>query len=205
MAENIEITDDSIQKQIIQAAQQLFRIHGFQKVTMDDVAKEIGKGRSSLYYYYKSKEEILDAAIEVEMREILTELSQAINQAPDLEQKISVYCMTRLKISKKRKGFYNMIDTGMDANEISDYIKAKNNMHTRFRQLEIPLLKGILDFGTKAGILRAIPPKEQDSLILVWLSSMQGFKKEMILKKNSNFIEPAVKMLTSLIISGYQK
>ena len=55
MAESNIGKEDDIQKQILQAALQLFQAHGFRRVTMDDVAKAIGKGRSSLYYYYKSK------------------------------------------------------------------------------------------------------------------------------------------------------
>ncbi|MDB5110303.1 MAG: transcriptional regulator, TetR family [Mucilaginibacter sp.] len=205
MTEHNEIKEDSIQKQIIQAAQQLFQIHGFHKVTMDDVAREIGKTRSSLYYYYKNKEEILDAAIEVEMREILREISQAVDQAPDLEQKISAYCMTRLKISQKRRMFNKMIDNGTNADEISDYKKVRNTIHNRFRQMEIPLLRNILNFGIEKGQLRAMDPKEQDDLIFVLLSSIQGFKKDMVIKNNFNSIEPAITMLTYLIMQGFKK
>src|ERR1700749_4878155 len=107
------IKEDVIQEQILQAAKRLFQVHGLQKVTMDDVAREIGKGRSSLYYYYKSKEEILDAAIDVEMKDTLAELTRAIDQATTLEQKINTYFITRLKLSKKRTVFYNMIDSGL--------------------------------------------------------------------------------------------
>jgi AcrR family transcriptional regulator len=205
MTEHNEIKEDSIQKQIIQAAQQLFQIHGLQKVTMDDVAREIGRSRSSLYYYYKNKEEILDAAIDVEMREIFTEINQAVDQATDFEKKINAYCLIRLKISQKRKLFYNMIDSGMNAGEMSDYMKVRNIMHHRFRQLEIPLLRQILNFGIEKGQIRAMDQKEQDALILVLLSSLQGFKKEMTLKKSFNSIEPAIAMLIYLIIQGFRK
>jgi AcrR family transcriptional regulator len=205
MTEHNEIKEDSIQKQIIQAAQQLFQIHGFHKVTMDDVAREIGKTRSSLYYYYKNKEEILDAAIEVEMREILREIAQAVDRAPDLEQKISAYCMTRLKISQKRRMFNNTIDNGTNADEMSDYKKVRNTIHNRFRQMEIPLLRNILNFGIEKGQIRAMDPKEQDDLIFVLLSSIQGFKKDMVIKNSFNSIEPAITMLTYLIMQGFKK
>ena len=45
--------DDMMQKQILAASQKLFQQFGYPKVNMDDVAKAVGKGRSSLYYYYK--------------------------------------------------------------------------------------------------------------------------------------------------------
>ena len=55
MSKDPGIKDDLFQEQVIRAAQKLFQQHGMYKVTMDDVAKAVGKGRSSLYYYYKSK------------------------------------------------------------------------------------------------------------------------------------------------------
>src|ERR1700761_1891998 len=93
--------EDLLQKQIIKAAQQLYQVHGISKVTMDDVAREIGKSRSSLYYYYKNKEEILAAAVDVETVEVIKELNNAVNRAVTLEEKIRGYFITRLKISKK--------------------------------------------------------------------------------------------------------
>ncbi|MDB5141049.1 MAG: transcriptional regulator, TetR family [Mucilaginibacter sp.] len=205
MTEPNAMKEDSIQQQIIQAAQQLFQVHGLQKVTMDDVAREIGKRRSSLYYYYKNKEEILDAAIDVEMRCILAELTQAVDAAPNLEEKISAYCMSRLKRSQKTREFYTMVDSGMNAGKMSDYTKVIHTMHTRFRQLEIPLLRKILNFGIETGRLRAMDLKEQDALIFVLLSSIQGFKKEIIVKKSFNNIKPAVSMWIYLILQGFKK
>jgi AcrR family transcriptional regulator len=171
---------------------------------MDDVAREIGKRRSSLYYYYKNKEEILDAAIDVEMREILKEIAQAVDKAHELEQKISAYFMTRLKISQKRKVFYSMIDRGVNAGEADDYIHVRITIHNRFRQLEIPLLRSVLDYGIEKRQLRAMHRKEQDVLIFVLLSSMQGFKKEMALKQRFASIEPAIAMMIHLVIQGFK-
>jgi AcrR family transcriptional regulator len=182
-----------MREQIIQAAQQLFQTHGVEKVTMDDVAREIGKGRSSLYYYYKNKDEILDAAIDVEMKEILQEIIQAVSKVDSFSEKINTYYITRLKITLKRRMFNKVVD-----NEL------KTLQHKRFRQIEIPLLQQILTVGISQGILRKMDKKEQETLIFILLSSLQGFKKEMLLKKNISTIEPAIKMLTNLIIQGFK-
>ena len=100
------IKEDTFQEQVIQAAQQLFQKHGLQKVTMDDVAKAVGKGRSSLYYYYKSKEEVLDAVMEVEISEMLAEAARAVDQVVTAEKKLKAFCITKLKVSKKRRALY---------------------------------------------------------------------------------------------------
>ncbi|MGZ3756319.1 MAG: TetR/AcrR family transcriptional regulator [Mucilaginibacter sp.] len=204
MPELIEIKEDSIQQQIIQAAQQLFERYGLHKVTMDDVAREIGKRRSSIYYYYKNKEEILDAAIDVEMRQILADINQAIAQAPTFSQKLNAYCIIRLRISQTRRALYTMIDSGMNIDDLPDFLKTRRMMHMKFRQMEIPVVRQMLDFGIAQGDLRAMTNQEQDDLILVLLSTLQGFKKEMVIKDNLESVEPGVKMLINLIINGFK-
>jgi len=81
------IKDEEIQAQLLQAARQLFQLHGFRRVTIDDIAKAIGKARSSLYYYYKTKEEILDAVIAAEIGQLMTAITAATSQAPSAEKK----------------------------------------------------------------------------------------------------------------------
>ena len=69
--------EDLMQQQILTAAKELFRVYGLAKVTMDDVAKAIGKGRSSLYYYYKSKDEIFDAVVNAAINDMITAMEKA--------------------------------------------------------------------------------------------------------------------------------
>src|ERR1700744_258335 len=109
------IKEDVIQEQILQAAKRLFQVHGLHKVTMDDVAKAVGKGRSSLYYYYKSKDEILDAVTSAEIRNMLTAITQAVNKAPNFEQKLYAFFTTKLNILREKGSFYNKLDAGMGA------------------------------------------------------------------------------------------
>lgn len=199
------IKDEVFQEQVIRAAQLLFQQYGLHKVTMDDVAKAVGKGRSSLYYYYKSKEEILDAVMDVEIREILTETAQAVNKVSTLEQKIRVFCMTRLRFSQKRKALYNSMDVGMNADEMSYYTKVKHAIHKRYRKEESVLLRQILTYGIEKGEIRDMDQKDQDILTFVLLSSLNGLKREMVIENDFSRMEPAIETLTNLIIRGIGK
>src|ERR1700744_4163741 len=104
------IKEDVIQEQILQAAKQLFQVHGLAKVTMDDVAKAIGKGRSSLYYYYKSKDEIFDAVMDIEISEMIAAIARAVEKAPDVEQKLNAFCIAKLGVIREKRGFFNVLD-----------------------------------------------------------------------------------------------
>jgi len=190
--------DDIIQQQILQAAQQLFQKHGYQKVTMDDVARAIGKGRSSLYYYYKNKDEVFDAVIDTELSDIIAEITRAVEQATTVQQKLRTFCITKIKISRKRKLFFDALEAGMNADEISQYAQKKQAVQKRIRKEEATLLNNILTQGAKKGEITSLDPKEQETIIFILMSSQRGLKREMELDNSYNRMEPAIDMLVRM-------
>ena len=68
---------------LVDVARQLFAKNGLENTTMNDIALASGKGRRTLYTYFKSKEEIYMAVIESEL-DILSDAQQRV-----LEKKIS--------------------------------------------------------------------------------------------------------------------
>jgi AcrR family transcriptional regulator len=190
--------DDIIQQQILQAAQQLFQKHGYQKVTMDDVARAIGKGRSSLYYYYKNKDEVFNAVMDTEISDILAEISSEVAQASTAEQKLLAFGITRSKISRKRKAFFDALETGMNATEISQYAQKKLAVHKKIRKEESSLLHQILTTGAAQGEYPTPDPKDLDTLIFLLITSLRGLRREMALHNNYTRMEPAITTLVSM-------
>ena len=45
--------EEQLREESITAAQKLFQQYGLHKTTMEDIAKAMGRGKSTLYYYYK--------------------------------------------------------------------------------------------------------------------------------------------------------
>lgn len=196
------VKDDLFQEQVIRAAQQLFRQYGLQKVTMDDVAKAVGKGRSSLYYYYTNKIEIFAAVMDLEISEILTEVARAVDKAVGAEQQVYAFCITKLKEARKRRAFYATLEAGMDAEEMTHYAKAEQTIRAKMMAREGGLLKNILAGGVEKGELRALDQQELDGLVLVLLSSVQGLKRELAADNNLRRIETAVRILARMVIHG---
>ncbi|MCL2343465.1 MAG: TetR/AcrR family transcriptional regulator [Firmicutes bacterium] len=52
---------ESTKKEILDTATDLFIRDGYENTTIEDILKKWGGSKGSLYYYFKSKEEILDA------------------------------------------------------------------------------------------------------------------------------------------------
>ena len=69
--------------EILDAAERLFGSKGFDHTSTNDILKEVGIARGTLYYHFSSKEEILDAMIE-RMTGRLIEKARAIGAQKDI-------------------------------------------------------------------------------------------------------------------------
>ncbi len=65
---------------IVETAQTLFSQNSFETVTVDDIAKTAGFGKSTVYSFFASKEDILDAVIKTGFEQ-LSEEFHAISEA----------------------------------------------------------------------------------------------------------------------------
>ncbi|WP_343672894.1 TetR/AcrR family transcriptional regulator [Chitinophaga sp.] len=188
--------EDIIQQQILQAAQQLFQKHGYQKVTMDDVAKAIGKGRSSLYYYYKNKDEVFDAVMGAEIDEIVAEIARMVDKENTVAGKLRAFGITKTKIGRKRKVFFDVLETGMNADELSHYTQRKKIIQKKIRRDELTLLNRVLE---------GVQSEDKADIIFVFTSSLRGIKRELELENSYARMEPAIDALvrmTMLAIGG---
>jgi AcrR family transcriptional regulator len=76
---------------LIDVARQLFAKKGFEYTTMNDIAEASGKGRRTLYIYFKSKDEVYSAVINGELQRISsTFLAVARKQLPPLEKLVEL-------------------------------------------------------------------------------------------------------------------
>jgi AcrR family transcriptional regulator len=202
MSASISTKEDLMQQQILSAAKRLFQVYGLAKVTMDDVAKAIGKGRSSLYYYYKSKDEIFDAVVMIEISEMITAMTRAVNQAAGTEQKLRAFFLTKIEVLREKRAFFKMVDVGMDADALSQFQKTKIVHHNLIIRQESTLLNTMFKDGMDKGEVRQMPDSDLEMLILVLLSSLRGLKREMDLEGNTEKIVPAVDIFTRMTMHG---
>ena len=55
------------QEKILKTSLELFFKYGIKRVTMDDIAKELGMSKKTIYQFYKEKDELVDQLCEKEM------------------------------------------------------------------------------------------------------------------------------------------
>ena len=81
-------------QRLVDIARQLFAKNGLENTTMNDIAVSSGKGRRTLYTYFKSKEDIYYAVIESELERLSDKLDEvALMKIPPQEKIIELIYM----------------------------------------------------------------------------------------------------------------
>ena len=134
--------DIDIKKRITEVAQDIFKKYGFKKSTMDEIAAAAGKGKSTLYHYFKSKEEVFAAVIEKESNTMFKELNKIITANIDCKSKIKKYIITRMNLINELSNLYSAIK--------SDYLNHFNfiqKYRVKYDEYEILFIEQILQDG----------------------------------------------------------
>ncbi len=75
------LSDDAAPRRIIAAARRHFFTHGFRRVTMDDLAQELGMSKKTLYASFPSKLDLLRAVLLDKFRSVEADLDRVLSSA----------------------------------------------------------------------------------------------------------------------------
>lgn len=168
MAETLQ-RDEIIVKEIVDTARALFRKSGFKKTTMGDIARSLGKAKSSLYYYYPSKEDIFEAVIYAEMDELLEDIHFALKRTTSSKEKLKAYCRCRLE---KLSQLCNLSDALKS--EIAELHCVMAEMKNKFDTTHVELVKEILAEGVHNGEFKKINEDNIELIAYLMVSSFRG-------------------------------
>lgn len=71
------------QEKILKTSLELFFKYGIKRVTMDDIAKELGMSKKTIYQFYKEKDDLVNQLTEIELDRETGKFDDIKNQAKD--------------------------------------------------------------------------------------------------------------------------
>ncbi|RZM25382.1 TetR/AcrR family transcriptional regulator [Pedobacter duraquae] len=87
---------EKIKESIIRAAKDLFRKYGYHKTSVNEIAKKARIAKATIYKYFESKEQVLDAILmdylDLNLREILKNKAQFANEEEHLKALVMKTC-----------------------------------------------------------------------------------------------------------------
>lgn len=189
------------EKDIIEAARALFQQHGFKKTTMGDIARNLGRAKSSLYYYYPSKEDIFEAVIQFEMDELLDQIRQGISNAESSKEKLIIYCRYRLN---KLAQLYNLSDALKS--EIAELHCVMSDLKSKFDTTHVELVKDILREGVDNGEFKKINADNIELVACLMVSSFRGLAVPLMVSQSQYpRLDSQIDTIVDIMVEGIGK
>lgn len=152
--------------EILDVAERLFGTKGFDHTSTNDILNEIGIARGTLYYHFKSKEDILDAMIDRITK-------QLVDKAKSITKQKEMPVLQRLTMTITALN----LETPL-GNEIMELVHKPQNalMHQKMQEnllaLVNPLITELVIEGIEQGIFRTDYPEETVEMALLYSNAV---------------------------------
>ena len=186
-----------LKQEITEVARKIFNTLGFKKASMNDIAKSVSKKKSSIYYYFKSKEEIFSAVVLQEAKVFRSTIMQAVAKETNPQNKLKAFVLTRMQIIDKLDNF-------------NKALQDRKLMHLEFvvrlKKLydaeEVRLFRNILKEGVKSGFFQI---NDIDLAATAIITSMRGMENTFHNYKNDKKIDEKIDGIIYTIMYGIVK
>lgn len=153
--------------EILDVAERLFGTKGFDSTSTSDILNEIGIARGTLYYHFKSKEEILDAMISRMM-------SRLVKKAQAITAQKSVPVLQRLTMMMLS---LNVSDGKFGQELLKQMHKPQNAlMHQKMEKSLLsginPIITDLIKEGMEQGICQTDYPEEAAEMTFLYANTI---------------------------------
>ncbi len=157
---------DERRNEILDAAEKLFAGKGYMKTTINDILQEVGIAKGTFYYYFKSKEEVMDA---VAMRyiDMGTEAVKIIVE----DKKLTALEKFRILLTKDVTKSENKDEILEEFHQAGDAQMHQKSLLMTIERL-VPLITEIVIQGIEEKSFNTPYPKEVVEVIMIYLNTI---------------------------------
>ena len=151
--------------EILDAAEELFAAKGYEATSTGDILDRVGIARGTLYYHFKSKEDILDALIERVNGTLIARAKKAAEDrsVPVVERIVRTIMSLNVASSESAIG-----------QEVLEQVHKPQNalMHQKMQQRlldgVVPVLTALVEEGNAAGVFHTGYPRETTEMLILY-------------------------------------
>jgi TetR/AcrR family transcriptional regulator, transcriptional repressor of aconitase len=185
--------DLDLRERVLEHARDEFLSRGFSKVTLDELAADLGISKKTLYKFYPSKEELLRASLHATMRSAGWELERISSSDKPFAEKLAEAMVTMGKYVSmfRREGLADLQRTAPSIWKELD----------KFREEHIvSKLVTMIVQARKENIFR--PEVNEQVLIRMLVSSIQGVINPQVLTQHSFSAQEAAQSIFKVLFEG---
>ncbi len=188
---------ETVKQEIIEAARQLFSRYGFRKTTMEDIARVTHKGKSSLYYYFKNKEEVFRAVIIYEASILRKALKDATTGISDQAEKLEKYMKVRMHTMKELINYYDAVE-----HEHDSHYSFIDQLRDQFDQDEAQAIRRILDEGVEQDKFQPLDTELAANTLVI---AMKGLEYPLVWKGSAQDLDKRIRKIMKILFYGLLK
>ena len=140
-------------ERILSGALQAFKKHGIDGATMDEIANESGFGKATLYYYFKSKEDVLTAILLDGWLKIWESLEPVIAQQHSPRKTFVNVLIKIAENAQNRPGLFEFLFN------VPKAIKLDEQPWKDYQHKLYAIIQGLLEDGVKQGEFPKVDPQ----------------------------------------------
>lgn len=156
---------DERRMEIVDAAEYLFTTKGYTNTTINDILKRVGIAKGTFYYYFQSKEEVMDAVV-MRFIDMGVKAAKAIAADPHLnapEKMFQIIMAQRPDSLSEESKKEEMIE---QLHEVNNAEMHQKSLVETILQLT-PILTEVIEQGIEEGIFHTPFPRETVEFLLV--------------------------------------
>ena len=188
---------DEKREKIISAAGRTFGRHGFKEARMENIAKEAKMGKSSLYYYFISKEELFEAVVEREAEHLKNEIIKATKDIVDPYKRMKVYVISRMKSFNESINLYTAVKTNY-----LDHLPFIEKVRTKYDREEMKMVESILKDGVRSNRFKLV---NTELATIAIVTAIKGLEYTIVIRQGQYKLEQKVEQLLMFLFYGIVK
>lgn len=184
---------DNVKDRIVEKGREKFFSEGFSKVTMDEIALDLGISKKTFYKYFKSKDALLEAVVQRQILSISGQVQSIVTAEIDYIEKLHrLFTFMGNTIAYVSQRFQD------DLKRIKPELWERID---RFRREKIfANFSLLLEEGKRKGMLRNDINK--DIIILMFLTAVPGIINPAVLTRSSFSAEEAFTSMIKVFFEG---
>ncbi|MBI5464527.1 MAG: TetR/AcrR family transcriptional regulator [Ignavibacteriales bacterium] len=181
------------ERRILLAAANRFLSQGLYKVTLDEVATDLGMSKKTVYKFFPSKEELLKSVVKIMMGGIERRVDEIVrSQKPFEEKLLSLFLMLVGFFGRFSRQF--QLDVQRFAPNLWKEVEAFRRDHV------LPKLRAMFQQAREEGVFR--PEVDSDLFYLIFITTVQSIMTPQVLSQHSFSAEEAFRGIFRILFSG---
>lgn len=179
--------------EIIVTAQEIFERFGYKKTTLKDIGEAVGLDKTSLYHYFKNKEDLFIEVLLLNFQRYKDQFT-TISQPLSVQEQVYLFFEYHLKFFLKNSLFSQLISLDFK-------LLSKNILYriVEVREYEYQFFSNLIEEGISKGEIRNLNTKQ---IVTTFFHLLEGLKRNITSNQLIHKEEPDLKLILADIRSS---